>query len=477
MDDAVPLIKAMLPKVPLIGKTAVWHTLGLSETSQQWDLKTELTVNVLRSFVDGKPMPVSKAQRMFLKDPGVKGKMWISKVDLPAPTDDGVRQALFKAIEGLKEADFGPGGYLEPELLPVSAEWTGYRAGATKNSADLRIPDEQKYTELMKEVTSPATILYFHGGAYYLMDPASHRPTTVKLAKLTKGRCLSIRYRLAPQNPFPAALLDALVSYLSLLYPAPGSFHEPVEAKHIVFSGDSAGGNLSLVLLQTILEIRRQGLKVLWNGEERDVPVPAGIACNSGWFDITHSLPSCDANGKYDYLPTPGNHPGGIVFPPCEVWPTNPPRKNLYAEDEMLCHPLVSPLTAKDWTGAPPMWIETGEELLSDEDRHVAMSAAKQGVTVVYEEYKAMPHCFAMVLQGTEGARKCFSNWAQFIKAAVEQPDSLKTQGTRFEAKTLKETTLDVLELSPYGEDEVVRKLKEAIYGPEDKVPQTMSKL
>ena len=71
----------------------------------------------------------------------------------------------------------------------------------------------------MKECKSPVTVLYFHGGAYYLLDPSTHRPTTKKLAKLTGGRCYSVRYRLAPQNPFPAALLDALVSYLTLLYP------------------------------------------------------------------------------------------------------------------------------------------------------------------------------------------------------------------------------------------------------------------
>jgi hypothetical protein len=296
MSSPVPIMKAFLPKVPLIGKTAISHTLGISEHSKEWDLRTELTINILRSFLDSPSEPISKAQHMSIKDPGIKGRIWISKVTMPIPSEDDIRQGLFKAIEGLKEPGEAPGGYKEPELLPVEAEWTGYRAGATKQSTRLKLPEEQQYTELMKEVTSPVTILYFHGGAHYLMDPASHRPTTKKLAKLTKGRVFSVRYRLAPKNPFPAAILDALVSYFNLLYPSPGSFHEAVDPKHIVLGGDSAGGNVCLALLQTLLEIRRQGLKIRWNGEEREVPMPAGAALCSPWADITHSS-TYSANG------------------------------------------------------------------------------------------------------------------------------------------------------------------------------------
>ena len=391
LSSPVPIMKAFLPKVPLIGKTAISHTLGFSEHSKQWDLRTALIVNVLRSFiVDSPPEPISKLQHLSVKDPGIKGRIWISKVTMPIPSEDDVRQGLFKAIEGLKEPGAAPGGYMEPELLPVEAEWTGYRAGATKQSAPLRIPEEQQYKEMMKEVTSPVTVLYFHGGAHYLMDPASHRHVTKKLAKMTKGRVFSVRYRLAPKNPFPAAVLDALVSYFTLLYPPAGSFHEAVDPKHIVFGGDSAGGNLCLALLQTLLELRRQGLKIGWNGEDREVPVPAGAALCSPWADVTHSSPSCSKNGSYDYLPPLTLDLGSREPPPCSIWPANPPRSNFYAEDVCLVNPICSPLAAKSWEGCCPLYIDTGTELLTDEDKYVAMSAAKQGVTVVYEEYEAM---------------------------------------------------------------------------------------
>lgn len=403
----------------------------------------------------------------------------MSKVTIPGPEEDDIRQALFKVIEALKEPGEAPGGFTEPALLPVEAEWTGYRANATEDSAEPSISEAEKYSEMMKEVSSPTTVLYIHGGAFYLLDPASHRPTCKKLAKLTKGRCLSIRYRLAPQNPFPAALLDVLVAYFSLLYPPAGSLHEPVSPEHIVFSGDSAGGNLCLVLLQTLLELRRQGLKILWNGKERDVPLPAGVALNSPWCDITHSSPSCEANRSYDYLPAVSVQERKADYPPDEIWPVNPPRKHLYADDAMLTHPLANPIVAANWEGSCPVWMVTGTELLTDEDKYVAMKLAKQGITVVFEQFETMPHCFAMVLGAQLAAgRKCFDDCAQFIRDVVERPSSVSSSAKIVKAKTLEEVPADLLTLSPFtGDEEVKARMRERLENLPGKSMDGMSKL
>ncbi|CZT04899.1 related to acetyl-hydrolase [Rhynchosporium agropyri] len=479
MDTSpIPMLKAFLPKVPLMGKTAVFHALGFSQHSKYWDLRTELTINVLRSFItDSPPRPLFQLQRMSIKGPEIKGRIWISKVTMPKPKEDDVRTKLFKAIEGLREDGSGMRGFKEPDLMSVEAEWTGYRAGATKDSNELKISEEEKYREIMKEVESPTTVLYFHGGAYYLMDPATHRPTTKKLAKITKGRCLSIRYRLAPQHPFPTALLDALVSYLTLLYPPPSSFHTPVLPQHIVFAGDSAGGNLSLALLQTILELNRQNLKITWNGSEREIPVPAGVATCSPWADITHSSPSCETNQKFDYLPSLAEANNSSRYPPDNIWPASPPRKNLYAEDSVLTHPLVSPLSAKSWKGSCPLYIETGQELLTDEARQVACKAAKQGVKVVYEEYETMPHCFAMVLETLPASRMFFESWATFIKMAVERQSEIVTKGRTVKPKSLETRNVDVEKLSGRSDEEVLRCMRERVRVMSGEVPDPIAKL
>ena len=396
---------------------------------------------------------------------------------MPVPEEDHLRQSLFSAIEALKEPGEQKGGFTEPEMVPVEAEWTGYRGGATSNSAELRASEGEKYKEMMREVTSPTTVLYFHGGAYYLLDPVTHRPTTKKLAKLTKGRCFSVRYRLAPQNPFPAALLDALVSYFTLLYPPAGSFHEPVEAKHIVFAGDSAGGNLCLVLLQTLLQFRRQGVKIVWNGHEREVPLPAGVATCSAWADITHSSPSCEKNKNFDYLPARSANPDGYSFPSDSVWPTTPPRNNLYVEDAMLCHPLVSPLTAKSWEGSCPLWIEAGEEILTDESKFIASKAAGQGVKVVYDEYGSMPHCFAMLLEALPASRHFFDRWARFIADVVEKPDGVEYVGTWIEPKTLREEVVDLKSMCGFTEKDVMGWMNERVVRMSGKRAGALAKL
>lgn len=473
----VGAVRAIFPKVPLISRTALLHTIGYSEQSKHWDLRTELLVSVLRSFLADPPMQIAKLQRLSMKAGEVKGRIWISRVTLPTPAEDSVRQSLFSAIEGLKEDGSPRGGFTEAEMLPVEAEWTGYRADATPQSLEPSISEEEKYCEMMKEATSPITVLYLHGGALYLMDPATHRPTCKKIAKITKGRCLSVRYRLAPQGPFPSALLDALVAYFTLLYPPPGSWHTPVKPEHIVVAGDSAGGNLSLALLQTLLEFQRQNLKVTWNGEEREVPLPAGVATCSAWLDITHSMPSCEANAKYDYLPSRSINPSGYEFPSDSVWPASPPRNNLYAEDALLSHPLVSPVATKDWTGSCPLFMGTGEELLTDEDKYVSACAAKQGVTVVFEEYETMPHCFAMMLEHLPIARRFFTGWVGFMRDVVENPEVVKTKGTIIQAKSLKEVDVEVANVSIYSEEEIKRWMAERVDRMTGKRPDQLAKL
>ncbi|KAJ6437867.1 lipase esterase [Purpureocillium lavendulum] len=473
------ILKALLPKLPLILRTIVAHVLNLSETAPYLDLRSALIVTVLRSFLEpnpARPSSVSAIQRLTVRDPGVKGRIWISTYAAPPPPEDGARDALARAIAALRpppsqsQADVEALDALEvPPYAPagVEAEWTGYRAGAAPDERPPpRVSERDKYRAMMAEVSHPTTVLYLHGGAYYLCDPASHRPTTKKLAKITGGRCYSVRYRLAPGHPFPAALLDAFVSYLTLLYPPPDAYHEPVRPEHIVISGDSAGGNLTLALLQLLLELRRQGQPVVWLGEARDVPLPAAVACNSPWMDVTHSSPLFEGPDAhpFDYLPKPAIAARGKIAP-CDVWPASPPRKFIYAADAAVAHPLVSPITARSWAGAPPVYICTGWELLGFEDRFFAKRLVGDGVRVVFEDYEAMPHCFALILTKTPNARRCLDSWSAFMKRAVDDAAAIESSATGIAARTLQETPLrfDHLSDMTYGEfcDRVVRKARD----------------
>lgn len=466
--DFTTILRFFLLTAPQLLKCAVYHSLKLSPTSSKWDLRTALTIECIRALMSSsRSTSILKQQRFTLRDPGIKGRIWISKVTLaPPPEARELLDLLTLAVDGLRKGDEK---YEIPLLVPLEAEWTGYRPKVQAEQPRPDLSEMQHFEKLMSNTTSDTTVLYFHGGAYYLCDPSSHRSTTAKLAQLTGGRCLSVRYRLAPQAAFPAQLLDALVAYLSLVYPLPGSPHASIHPSKIVIAGDSAGGGISLGLLQILLQTNRSSspasLKFHDHTIHLPLPVPAGVALSSPWTDLTRSLPSVFNNKQYDYLPPPITANVVGRFPKDRIWPTNPPRGDLYCDTSMLCHPLVSPVIAGDWKGCCPVWMGVGEEMLVDECKFIASKMATQGVVVQFDIWEAMPHCFATVLMscGLEASRRFFDRWAGFIMQATKNGDeALTNKGAWYEAKTNKETELDVEKLTSLTDEEVYQMMRQA---------------
>lgn len=300
------------------------------------------------------------------------------------------------------------------------------------------------------------------------MDPCTHRVPVSHLSKLTGAPILSVRYRLAPQHPFPSAIVDALTAYLSLIAPPPGSFHEPVPASKIVISGDSAGGNLSLALLQTLLSLRRVCPTVRFHGKDVPIELPAGLATISPWCDVTRSMPSVEYNAVYDYLDPPSQRPETGVFRPLpipedEIWPCNPPRVDIYANANALLHPLTSPLSARKelWKDAPPIFITIGEESLSDEGLILARKIHQAGAPVVTEQFEGMPHCFGLIMVGTPAGRRFFKSLSQFCRdaAAARVSPSPNLTYIGFGLQNTKEIPLDhAASVSDEQADELMRR-------------------
>ncbi|KAI0050776.1 alpha/beta-hydrolase [Auriscalpium vulgare] len=156
------------------------------------------------------------------------------------------------------------------------------------------------------EMDEMRCILYSHGGGYYFGSVDQERYSIQRYARKIHGRVLAVNYRLAPQYPFPCAIHDLLAAYLFLIRPPEGAKHRPVPPSHVVIAGDSAGGGLSLALLQVI---RDAGL-----------PLPAGGYLISPWCDFTHSFPSIFTNTDTDVIP-----PTGLsIHKPSELWPPPP---------------------------------------------------------------------------------------------------------------------------------------------------------
>ncbi|TFK44941.1 hypothetical protein BDQ12DRAFT_641990 [Crucibulum laeve] len=200
-----------------------------------------------------------------------------------------------------------------------------------------------------KDMDEMRCILYLHGGGYYFGSVDQERYTIQRFARKINGRVFAINYRLAPQYPFPCGLQDAVAAYLFLIRPPVGSAHRLVRPEHIIIAGDSAGGGLSLALLQVI---RDSGL-----------PKPAGAFLISPWCDLTHSFPSVHTNTDTDVIP-----PFGLSFhKPSTLWPPPSPdissrvhaslrnriRQTFKMEDHESYDPVATMLSERQPSGLP----------------------------------------------------------------------------------------------------------------------------
>jgi acetyl esterase/lipase len=209
--------------------------------------------------------------------------------------------------------------------------------------------------------TDNGALLYLHGGAYVIGSINTCRELAGRLARAAKRRVLAIDYRLAPENPYPAALDDTVAAYHWLL-------GEGVDPSQIVLAGDSAGGGLALAAL---LALRDAGQ-----------PLPAGAVCLSPWTDLALTGASIETQAQAD--PILAAH---ILRRHAQY----------YAGDRDLTTPLISPLYA-DLTGLPPLLFQVGtDEILLDDARRCAHKARQAGVEVSLDVYEGMFHVFQMV--------------------------------------------------------------------------------
>ena len=167
-------------------------------------------------------------------------------------------------------------------------------------------------------------ILYCHGGGYSTGSSLYARSITTKLATSTSLDVFSFDYRLAPENPYPTALEDALKAWNYLLLLGYG-------AREIIVAGDSAGGNLALVLTLSL--------------KEQERILPRGLVLMSPWTDLLSTGKSHQTRAELD--------------PVLNASYLDQMIQN-YAKDCDLENPLISPLYG-DFTGFPPTYIQVGD--------------------------------------------------------------------------------------------------------------------
>lgn len=223
---------------------------------------------------------------------------------------------------------------------------------------------------------------------------------TIAISRALQCPVLSLDYRLAPENPFPAGLQDALLAYYHLTKVL------GVPASNVIIAGDSAGGGLSMALLLAL----QRGCQ---HGKEKSLPLPGGAILLSPFVDLTHSLASWVDNASTDYLNLPD--PSDALYPPL-CYLGGPSRMT----DPALQHPFVSPLFAPSFRGLPPILIQLGAaENLRDEGVLLAHRLAKDGVERCrLELWEDFAHVFQM-LGHLEGAKLAFRAMAEWVEQSL----------------------------------------------------------
>lgn len=341
---------------------------------------------------------------------------WIKVDQVTVPADDLDRAAVHieaqLGADGIRKV----GGrkwwkWRRPETPTLQAEWIEMRSD---------------YHERAR-TADPGTriMLYVHGGAYFFGSVDMHRYQMQRHARKLKARVFAPVYRLAPQFPFPCGLQDCLAAYLFLL-----TTHEP---STIVLAGDSAGGGM---ILSMMVILRDQGLPLPagavlispWCDLSHSFPsvaadAPFDYIPQSGFHHkpspawpppnddelkalkklaleekqrIRRASQSCPCSDEYweltfceaasageesESIPNSGD----IM----EAEPTHlsvlidgntvevKEQIQMYTKNELLTHPLVSPVMQPTLGGLPPLLIMVGGgEILRDEQIYVAHKCA-----------------------------------------------------------------------------------------------------
>ncbi|MCQ2494074.1 MAG: alpha/beta hydrolase [Lachnospiraceae bacterium] len=268
-----------------------------------------------------------------------------------------------------------------PEYMDVKRIWIddipaqllSYKRGLTElHKKNFILPESEDWI-----------VLQLHGGGYINAFKKQYHNMAGFYAEAGRGlQVLSIDYRVAPENPYPAALEDAVKAYKWMLDAA----YEP---KHIVVAGDSAGGGLSMSL---VAYLRDHGM-----------PLPAGIVAMSPWTDVTASGASYDEH--YDDDPVFGGTRDSLIY------------DNPYVGDNDPLNPYISPLFGS-FEGFPPMLVQVGErEMLFSDSERVVKKAKEQGVEVKLTVYNEMFHVFQIAGHMMEESKAAWNEISHFLVA------------------------------------------------------------
>lgn len=228
-----------------------------------------------------------------------------------------------------------------------------------------------------KIIASSQVLFHIHGGGFVFPLYEPERCTTAYLARMAGVRAFLVNYRLAPENPFPAAIEDCVNAFHWLME------KENIPPEEVVSAGKSAGGNL---VVATLLALRN-------NGD----PMPAGAVAICPVFDF-------EGRGTYYSQDDPMVDAEFVMT-----------QLDAYRGKTDPHNPMLSPLYA-DLKGLPPILIQVGEnEILRSGSESFAEAAKRSGIQVTLRIWPGMWHFWHLFVPVLPEARDAMNEISQFL--------------------------------------------------------------
>lgn len=233
-----------------------------------------------------------------------------------------------------------------------------------------------------------AGVVFFHGGGWVLGDIDTHDGQVRDLVVKSGAVFVSVDYRLAPEDPFPAGAEDC---YAATVWVAEHASELGVDASRLAVAGDSAGGNLAAVVSQMARD--RSGPELRFQA----LVYPCCDMEPSRW-------PSMKENEN-----------GPFLTKEMMEW-----FYNHYLGDQDRLVPYISPIRADDLSGLPAALIITAEyDPLRDEGEAYGKRLQEAGVEAEIVRVDGMFHGFFGFGDFIDKARECMDDAAVALKKAL----------------------------------------------------------
>jgi acetyl esterase len=237
------------------------------------------------------------------------------------------------------------------------------------------------------DADSYGLLVYFHGGAFFLGSLDTHDHVARALAKETGHKVISVGYRLAPENVFPAGLNDC---YGVVRWAAEQGRSLKWDGGNLALTGDSSGGTF--------------------------VAAVAAMAHDDGFGKITHQVmfyPSLDLDFDVDRYASLRENAEGYGLETAGLKPFN----SFYLKSGAdPADPLVSPIKREDLTGLPAALIITAEhDPLRDEGERYGQRLTDAGVATTVSRYAGAGHGFVQHFSWLPEFYRAYEETGEFL--------------------------------------------------------------